>query len=161
MDAFWNRLAVIWATGLGAGFSPIVPGTVGCLWGLPLAWGVFHLPVPWPLRFGLLVVLAAVGVPICQRAASVLGRHDPGSVVWDEIASFPWVFALLPASATEHWPVLLAGFVLHRIFDILKPPPVNWLEKLPGGWGIMADDLGAAAYASLGLYFASPWLLTP
>lgn len=155
----WDWLWVWLATGLGAGRSPIMPGTVGSAWGLPLTWFlVVYVPQPgW--RGLILIALAAVGVPLCQRAAQKLGQKDPGAVVWDEIVSIPWVFCWLAPEQIVRWRVLLLGFVLHRIFDISKLWPLSRLEKLPGGWGIMLDDLAAALYASGVLYvLARYWL---
>lgn len=125
-----------------------MPGTVGTLWGLPLAWQLsLHAPA-W-LQGMVTLALVAVGVPLCTRAAAQLGgKKDPGSIVWDEIASFPIVFwghAMTPLT-------LALGFVLHRLFDITKPPPTRVLERWPRGWGIMADDLMAAVYANLALW---------
>ena len=104
--------------------------------------------------------MLALGVPICSIAARRLGSKDPGAVVWDEIAAMPVVFCLTsfdrPAGSLAA--VLALGFGFFRLFDIAKPPPCRWLEHLPGGWGIMADDLGAAIYAGLCLH-GSLWLL--
>lgn len=94
------------------------------------------------------IVFIAIGPAICTRASKLLGSHDPGSVVYDEIAAFWLVFAPQLALGQElTWPILLAGFVLFRIFDITKLWPVSRLEKLPDGTGIMADDLAAGAMA--------------
>jgi phosphatidylglycerophosphatase A len=146
-----ENLMVFVATGAGAGRIPWMPGTVGALWGLPLSWSVIHA-IPSPLaRAALLVGLALIGVPICAAAARQLGGHDPGSVVWDEIVSMPWVFWSMTPSQMNRWDILLFGFLLHRLFDIAKPFPLRRLEGFPGGWGIMADDLGAAVYAAIAL----------
>jgi phosphatidylglycerophosphatase A len=144
--------AVWLASGLGLGFLPWVPGTWGSLWGLPLAWGVGRLP--WPAALTVACAVWLMGVPLCALAARRLGRKDPGAVVWDEIAAFPVVFFLvdLTRPLPQLWPTLAAGFVLFRVFDILKPPPIRSLERLPGGWGIMVDDVAAAAYARVALH---------
>jgi phosphatidylglycerophosphatase A len=154
-----SRLQVILATGFGFGFSPILPGTVGAVWGVPLAWAWAQIPAtgPVPAWVWQLVTLALgffVGVPLCTTAAKTLGKKDPGEVVFDEIASMPLVFFLIPVARMNEWPILLAGFVLHRVFDISKPPPCRQLEKMPEGWGIMADDYGAALYACATLHLA-------
>ncbi|MCE9556038.1 MAG: phosphatidylglycerophosphatase A [Planctomycetes bacterium] len=140
------------ATGLGFGYAPFMPGTFGALWGLPLAWAISHIPpvgpLPvWAIQALVIVAAFAVGVPLCTAAAAQLGKKDPSAVVYDEIATMPIVFFLLPFGG--NWPiwVWIAGFVLHRIFDILKPPPARQLERLPTGLGIMADDAAAALYA--------------
>lgn len=152
--SFVDRAAIVVATGLGFGVSPWMPGTVGAVWGLPLAFGVAHLA--WPLgQVAAIVICFLFGVPICAAAARALGgKKDPGAIVWDEIASLPIVFlGFAPArlgvgeiSAVD-WRIYAAGFVLHRVFDIAKPPPARQIEQLPGGWGIMADDAVAAVMA--------------
>ena len=82
-------------------------------------------------------------------------KKDPGSIVFDEIASVPIVFLFLPAerfaleSEGQIWPIVAIGYALHRFFDIWKPPPTHQLERLPGGLGIMADDWMAGVYACL------------
>ena len=143
-----RRTAAIWlATGLGLGFSPVAPGTVGALWGIPLTLAL--APLPWSVQLVSLVGLLAIGVPICSRAARDLGgSKDPSAVVWDEFATVPLVFCGVALS--QPW-VLPTGFALHRLFDILKPPPIRQLERLAGGLGIMADDVVAAGFAWLSL----------
>ena len=154
-----QRLGVaVWlATGGGIGFIRWAPGTFGTLLGLPLAWGISRLPLG--AGAAAIVALILLGVPICSRAAKRLGRKDPGAVVWDEIAAVPVTFFLvdLDRSAGALAGLLALGFVLFRIFDILKPPPAPWLERLPDGWGIMADDLAAGIYACLCLH-AALWM---
>lgn len=140
------------ATGLGFGYAPFMPGTFGALWGLPVAWAICHIPATGPLpawTIQALVTVAAftVGVPLCSAAAAQLGKKDPSAVVYDEIATMPIVFFLVPLTELSHVWVWIAGFVLHRFFDIVKPPPARQLERLPTGLGIMADDAAAALYA--------------
>jgi phosphatidylglycerophosphatase A len=142
--------AVLIATGLGVGFSPIMPGTVGALWGLPLAWSLAQLPLV--ARIPIIVLLCIAGIPICTAAAKAIGRKDPGSVVFDEIASLPITFLLVPAGSMSSPWVLASGFVLHRVFDISKPPPMGRLEKLPDGLGIMSDDWVAGLYSCAALH---------
>lgn len=153
----FERLSVLLATGLGAGRAPFAPGTVGTLWGLPLAWAVLRLPhVVWQLA--AIAALCLIGVPICGTAAAHFGRKDPGCIVWDELASLPIVFLGLPAAAMGRVDILVTGFLLFRLFDISKLPPVRALERLPGGWGVMADDIAAAAYA-LAAFTLLRWLI--
>lgn len=159
-----DRAAVAVATGLGFGFSPWMPGTVGAIWGLPLAFAVAHLALPAE-QLAAIAACFLVGVPICAVAARASGgKKDPGAIVWDEIASFPIVFlGIAPQRlgvgdlAAADWRLYAAGFVLHRIFDIAKPPPARQVERLPGGWGIMADDAMAAAMACASLHLLE-WL---
>ena len=145
------RSPAVWlATGLGVGLVSPAPGTMGAaLWGLPLAWAIGLLP-----GFGwqLLAVLAAnlVGVPLCTAAGRALGGvKDHQAIVWDEIATVPLAFLLVPMTG---WTIALAGFVLIRAWDITKTPLARRLERLPDGLGVMADDWLAGVYAGLCLY---------
>ncbi len=135
------------ATGFGLGLVPVAPGTFGSLLGIPLAFGLLQTPHPL-IGWGLVLLLVFVGIPVCGAAAAALGEEDPGCVVIDEYVALAAVLLVLP------WTVLgvVVGFVWFRVFDIAKPPPLGWLERLPGGLGIMADDLGAAAYAAAAAY---------
>ena len=131
------------ATGFGAGYSPIAPGTAGSLVGLALFWPL-QLATPW---VQLLVTAAAylTGVAASARLAQRLGRKDPGAAVVDEVVGM-WLSLLFlpftPATAA-------AGFLLFRVLDVFKPYPARQLESLPGGWGIMTDDVMAGVYANL------------
>lgn len=148
----WHHPAVVLATGFWAGRSPIAPGTVGAIWGLPLAWGVSFLENPW-LQAALIAAMFVVSVPICTVAAKQLGdKKDPGAIVLDEIVSLPITFFLAPRQQLEMPLVMLIGFALHRLFDITKPPPARQLEHLPDGLGIMADDVVAGIYSCLVLH---------
>jgi phosphatidylglycerophosphatase A len=144
-----QRVAVWFATGLGLCRIVPAPGTVGtALFGLPFAWAVGQLPGVW-WQLAAIIVAVLVGIPLTTAANRALGgAKDHQAIVWDEIASMPIVFLLEPMG---NWKVALAGFVLHRIFDITKPPPARQLERLPEGVGIMADDLMAAVYAAVAL----------
>ena len=130
------------------GALPLVPGTIGALWGIPITMGLASLE-PLAMRVLVIVLLILVGVPICGRAAQALGKKDPGAVVWDEFVTVPVVFLLVPLSLWRHPWALAVGFVLHRVFDISKLPPVSSAERIPGGWGIMLDDVVAALYAAV------------
>jgi phosphatidylglycerophosphatase A len=131
------------ATGLGAGRSRIMPGTVGTLWGLPLAWGIALIPA-LELQVAACIALAFIAIPICEGAENRLGKgKDPGCIVADEYLTLPICFLGLPLTP---W-TLLSGFVLHRIFDIAKPPPIRQVQRLKGGVGIVIDDALAALFA--------------
>ncbi|REJ69626.1 MAG: phosphatidylglycerophosphatase A [Planctomycetota bacterium] len=153
------------ATGAGFGYSPFASGTVGAVWGLPLAWLVAQLEVwiePRGLSLGIqLAVIAAailIGIPVASAAARRLGgAKDPGAIVWDEIASMLLVFLFVPVAEMSSPLILGIGFVLHRFFDVVKLPPCRQLERLPNGLGIMADDVVAALYACVVLH-AVRWL---
>lgn len=156
---FRHRLAVFLATGGGVGFIPFAPGTFGALWGLLLAWGV-GLSGSIAAQVVAIVAFGVAGVPICEAAAQRLGKKDPGAVVWDEIASMPITFFLVPPAGMQNLAVLALGFALNRLFDIVKPPPVRQFERLRGGLGIMADDWAAGVYSCVVLHlllWASPW----
>ncbi|RMG27485.1 MAG: phosphatidylglycerophosphatase A [Gammaproteobacteria bacterium] len=129
------------ALGFGAGLMPRAPGTFGTLAALPLYW-VLASTLALPAYLGVVAVLAGLGVFLCGRTARVLGAQDPGAVVWDEIVGLLLALAGVPPD----WPWVLAGLVLFRGLDILKPWPVSWVERrFHGGLGIMADDLVAGA----------------
>lgn len=141
-----STLAVALATGLGVGLIPWAPGTFGTLLGVPLAWAIGRLP-SIGLQVAVIVAICVAGIPICTSAARRLKAKDPGAIVLDEIASLPMTFFLVPLDATT----IVAGFLLHRIFDISKPPPARQLERLPEGLGIMADDWIAGIYSNVAL----------
>lgn len=141
-----ERVILLLATGLGTGFAPKAPGTFGSLLALPLAWGMQQLPIAWQYVAAAAVVV--LGIPICDRGAKLLGAKDPGAVVFDEIAAIVVVFLFVPFSLAT----AIAGFVLFRLLDITKPWPLSALEKLPGGLGIMADDLAAGVFTGAALW---------
>ncbi len=132
------------ALGLGSGLSPRAPGTMGSLVALALWWLFLQAQPAWPMQ--LLAVLASI--PLCVWAAhwtaARLSVKDPRCVVSDEFAGQWLVLLVVPPS----WPWWLAAFVLFRLFDIAKPWPMPSLERLPGGFGIVADDLMAGIYAA-------------
>lgn len=127
---------LFFAFGFGSGLSPKAPGTVGTAMAIPLFLGLGRLDI----EFYLMAVLAGAmgGVYICGAAAKKLGVHDHSGIVWDEIIGYLIAMAALPVE----WPWMLAGFLLFRLFDILKPWPVKWADqKVKGGIGIMLDDI--------------------
>ena len=139
-----GKFALWIATGLGVGLVSPAPGTVGGLWGLPLAWAVGML-AGVEAQLLAIVVIGLASVAICSAAARALGgSKDPQSIVLDEIAALPIVFLGLVPSGPAVW---LAGWLLFRLFDVTKPLPIRLFERLPGGWGIMADDWAAAVVA--------------
>ncbi|MCG8449317.1 MAG: phosphatidylglycerophosphatase A [Pirellulales bacterium] len=145
----YSRLAVWLATGLGIGLVSPAPGTVGGLWGLPLAWAIGCLANPGA-QILVIVVVGAAGVSLCSSAATALGgSKDPQAIVLDEIAALPIVYL---GFAKKNLAVWLLGWLLFRLLDISKPWPIRRYERLPGGWGIMADDWMAAVYACLVLH---------
>ena len=132
------------ALGGGAGLAPFAPGTFGTLLALPLYWLIAPLP---PLAYLLLLAaLFALGVWACDVTGRALGIADHGGMVWDEVVAFLLVLFFIPA--TLLWQAL--AFLLFRLFDILKPPPIRYYERtFKNGFGVMLDDLVAAFYTLL------------
>lgn len=135
------------ATGAGLGNARWMPGTVGSLWGPPLVWLWQLTGLPTWSNAVLGIVLFAAGIPLCKRAAELMQAKDPGRLVFDEIAAFPFVYLLVPVT----WTSAVFGFLWFRIFDILKPWPCEELDRLPNAFGVMADDTAAALYAAVAL----------
>ena len=130
------------AFGCGSGLAPTAPGTVGTLAAIPL----YLLLNQLPLNTYLLLLIAAFGLGIwlCGASARALGVHDHGGIVWDEFVGF-WITMV---AAPPGWQWVLAGFLLFRLFDILKPFPINGLDRrIGGGLGIMLDDAVAGTFA--------------
>ena len=147
-----DRLSLFLATGCGVGYIPRAPGTFGSLAALLMVFGLKQLPATGYLAATVLVTL--IGVPLCTRAARQMKVADPGSVVFDELAGMLWTFSW--SGVPFHWLSALAGFLLFRLLDISKPPPVRNVERFPAGWGIMADDVVAGVIAG-GLLWGLHW----
>jgi phosphatidylglycerophosphatase A len=131
------------ATGAGSGYAPFAPGTAGSLVGLLLFWPLSRLPFAG--QVGVTVALFLLGTLAAAHLAGRLGLKDPGIVVVDEVVG-QWVsLLLLPLTPLT----VILGFLLFRLLDVLKPWPARDFERLPGGWGIMADDVMAGIYANL------------
>ncbi|TMM44915.1 phosphatidylglycerophosphatase A family protein [Colwellia ponticola] len=130
------------ALGFGSGLAPKAPGTFGTLAAVPLFLLMSGLT---PLIYALVVIVVCVaGVYICGKAASDVGVHDHGAIVWDEFAGFFITMFMVPVS----WQSVLVGFILFRVFDIAKPWPISIADKkLTGGFGIMFDDVLAGLFA--------------
>lgn len=136
------------ATGAYVGYLPPAPGTLGSLLGLLLL---------WPLKPGTVQVLVTlfligVGIVVADRAARVIGGQDPPAIVIDEIAGIAVATLLLPPQVQER----VVAFVIFRLFDVIKPFPARQAERLPGGFGIVGDDLIAGLYTNL---LVRVWLL--
>ncbi len=147
-----DKLAISIASGLGAGYSPVAPGTAGSVVGVIIA-------ILFILLFGLNIfsgfiyvlitaVIFAVGVWSAGRAEVIYGEKDCGKIVIDEIAGMLVTLYLVPFD----WRWLLGGFLLFRLFDIVKPFPARRIDqRVKGGWGVMLDDFAAGIYANIGL----------
>ncbi len=144
VQALVKRPICLLALGLGAGLLPKAPGTFGTLIALPFYYVIQH----WSLASYLIVIAIAFisGIWICQIAVDWLQQDDPSVVVWDEIVGYLVTMTAAPTG----WQWMLAGFILFRFFDIIKPWPVGWIDKTcHGGFGIMLDDIIAGIFAAL------------
>lgn len=163
-----NSAALALAT-CGVGYLPLAPGTWGSMVGVGL-YLIWRTIIPnlfskfllgnrlnqielERLNTALLLILIALvtlaGVWAASRAEKLLGRKDPGAVVVDEVAGQLITFLFVPVTAALNWWILVAGFILFRLFDIWKPYPARRFEALEAGLGIMADDVVAGAYAAM------------
>lgn len=144
------RWATLVATFFGAGRLRPAPGSWASL-ATVLPWWLlaYHLPQPAriPVILLLILMVVAVGIPAATLEERACGRKDPNHIVIDEVAGQLVTLIACPLL----WQALLAGFILFRVFDVLKPPPVRSLERLPEGTGIVVDDLGAGVYALIAL----------
>ena len=139
-----TRLGLAVATVCGVGYAPVAPGTFGSAAGLLVWW---LLPASPAAQASAIVIVFAVGSWGGNIAERHFGRTDPGQVVIDEVMGMLITLWLNPVG----WQGALAGFLLFRVFDVIKPWPANRLEQLHGGVGVMADDGMAAIYANLAL----------
>jgi phosphatidylglycerophosphatase A len=146
-----SRPAHLIAFGFGTGLVPVAPGTFGTLLAFPLFW-LFRSQTD-PLEFMLaIVVLFALGIWACEVTGRALGAPDHGGMVWDETVAFLLVLFFAPASP----PWQAAAFLLFRLFDILKPPPIGYYDRtFKSGFGVMLDDLVAAFYTLIVLAVAT------
>lgn len=134
----------LFAFGFGSGLAPKAPGTFGTMAAIPFF--ILLQDLSWLIYLSWLLVTFALGVLWCDRSSKALGVHDHGGIVWDEFVGFWITMFMAPAG----WIWIVIGFVLFRFFDIIKPWPINWLDKkVHGGFGIMIDDVLAGIYALL------------
>ena len=139
-SGFLDRLAVLIATVFGVGYAPLAPGTVASVVTV-IFLGLFPFS-----RAGLvvfLVLVVVIGTWAAHLAERRIGGKDPGAIVIDEVAGMTLSVVLFPLTPS----VLLTGFVLFRVFDVVKPPPAGASQRLGGGVGVMVDDLIAGLYA--------------
>lgn len=137
-----DRLYMLMATVGGIGFIPAAPGTLGTV---PAALLVWLLPMPMAIHVLLTVGVTVAGIIVSGEAEAVLGKKDPGCIVIDEFAGYLVAMAFLPPTPGY----VIAAFVLFRAFDILKPYPINKLQSIKGGMGVMIDDLAAGLAANI------------
>ena len=145
MAALVSRAGWALGTGVGIGLFPLAPATVAALAAL-LIYGFSPLPEDSPGFF----FLVGLGFFLGVWATGTLMReddHDPSRAVWDEFIGMWATCILLPKTL----PWLVAAFLVFRVLDIVKPWPIRWFERFPGGWGIMADDLAAGIVGAVAL----------
>ena len=148
-----NQLALLVASFGYVGFFPFAPGTAGSLAALGLFAFVRWVGLP-AFEVGVILAILVLGIWSANGAERALGRKDPGQVVIDEVLGMLITLALLPVSLTG----VFVGFLLFRLFDVVKPYPVGRLEHLPGGYGIMLDDAMAGVYSYLVLRVCMWWM---
>lgn len=141
-----KRLAILLATFGYVGYFPIAPGTAGSAAALALFALLRWLGMP-VLEVAVVVLLSASGIWAATVAEQHFGRTDPGYVVLDEVAGMLLTLLLIPVT----WSGVLVGFLLFRLFDIVKPPPARQMERLHAGLGIMLDDIVAGLYGNIAL----------
>ena len=140
----WTRPDGLIACGFGTGAAAVAPGTFGTLIGIPAYW--FMQPLDTGYYIAVLTALFVFGVWICERVAQALQVHDHPGIVWDEVVGYLVTMMFAPSG----WVWWVAGFVLFRVFDIFKPWPIKFFDlRVPGGLGIMIDDVLAGIYAGL------------
>ena len=146
-------LSRVLATFFGLGLFPLVPGTAASAVAAA-AYKIALHTLAWPLFLIVVAVLFLAGTAASAAYAAALGSPDPGRIVVDEVCGQLVALAFLPGT----WTVVAVSFALFRFFDIIKPWPIRKLEGLPGGWGIMADDIGAGLAAAAFTRLALLWI---
>ena len=133
------------ALGFGAGLAPVAPGTFGTLLAIPIAMAL-RATLPDPFLFVAIVAFALIGIWVCGITGRDLGVPDHGAIVWDEVVAFLLVLYFVGDDALR----VAIAFLLFRLFDIFKPPPIRQLDRaMKNGTGVMLDDLLAAGYTLL------------
>jgi phosphatidylglycerophosphatase A len=141
-----NRFILLLATGLGAGYSPLVPGTMGTLVAIPVY--LILSSIPSPVYEWTVITFFFLASWVSGRAETYWGKKDDQRIVIDEIMGFLTTMMWLPRT----FAFIILGFFLFRFFDILKPPPIHRLESISGGYGVVLDDVLAGVYANIVLH---------
>jgi len=144
-----SRGAFLIATWFGCGYAPKAPGTAGSLAGLLIAMALNYMGYGRGMLLALTAILMAPGIWSASVVARETNTTDPHIVVVDEVIG-QWI--TLAGAATFNWKTWIAAFALFRVLDVWKPAPARQLESLPGGWGIVADDVMAGLYGALGIF---------
>ncbi|MCX7816350.1 MAG: phosphatidylglycerophosphatase A [Syntrophales bacterium] len=141
------KVAKILATGCGIGFVPYAPGTAGTILGIPIFLALVDLQ--WTLYLLTILAFTILSVYIAGIAEMNLKKKDAPPIIIDEITGFLWTMFLVSPDFFN----ITAGFLIFRFFDIVKPFPIRRIQKaLPGGWGIVMDDVAAGIYACTSLH---------
>lgn len=144
---FYKNIEHFLAVGCGLGLLPKAPGTWGTFLGIPIFIAMSALQPATYVVVSILIFL--FGIRICHKTATDLGVHDHPSIVFDEVLGYLVTMFMIPASFLS----IIIGFILFRIFDILKPFPIKWIDKkIHGGFGIMLDDALAGIFANICLH---------
>ena len=148
-----NRIAIIIATFFYVGRIPLAPGTWGTVAALPL----FYLisGIPYYFYIALTVVFIFISIRASDAVEKIYGKSDPDQIVADEVSGYLVTMLLIPPTLTN----IIIGFFLFRLFDIVKPPPSRQAERLPGGMGVVMDDVVAGIYANIVLQIITRYLL--
>ena len=142
--SFAERFILFSATGAGSGRAPFAPGTFGTLAGIPVVLLFLVIPSSMQVFFTLVVILFSIWVS--DRAETLIGESDPGCVVIDEIAGFTVTMAGIHLSVLS----VVSGFLIFRLFDIIKPFPIRYFEKnFHGGAGVVLDDVAAGLFSTI------------
>jgi phosphatidylglycerophosphatase A len=149
-----DRVAYVIAAGAGAGFAPVAPGTFGSAEGVIIYFVITALSLEPITHLALLLItgllLFALGVWAASRACRISGLKDPGVIVIDEVSG--QLIGIAPLALSPSVAGAILAFLLFRFFDIFKPYPINRLERLPSGLGVMSDDALAGVYTALLIY---------
>jgi phosphatidylglycerophosphatase A len=141
-----NYFILLLATGFGAGYSPIAPGTAGTLIAIPVYY--FLSAIPSPIYEITVIGFFFLSVWISENAEASFGKRDDRRIVIDEMMGFLITMLWVPKTAL----FIIIGFFLFRVFDILKPPPIRRLEEVKRGFGVVLDDVLAGIYANIILH---------
>jgi len=145
-----RNLVLFIATGAGTGHAPVAPGTFGSALGVALWWlAVVEAGLSWGVFLAGTLAITAIGIWAAGRAEKLYGKHDDSRITIDEVAGQLVALAFLPLAPGRELLVGGGAFLLFRLFDIWKPQPARRFERLPGGLGVVADDLMAGVYANL------------
>jgi len=154
-EGFGRKVTVFVATGFGLGLSPVASGTAGTVLGVVILFMMGPLSLAW--QIAVCIAMTIIAIPVCGVAEDFYGKLDDGRIVADEYATFPICMLGLPW-AIHPW-ILVVGFVVNRLLDIVKPPPARQAQNLVGGVGIVMDDFISCLY-TLGVNHAIWYLFS-